>query len=109
MILNIVAHCIGGGLSPGEPTAISEGQLSHWAGIVALAVNDFEPVIFKRYPRLARIKAALRDSGASVALLSGSGSALFGVYESDVDRDAARSRLAEDLEDVELVSARGPV
>ncbi len=101
--------CERGEIVPGEPGAISELQLSSWSELASLAVNDFEPVIFKLHSELAAIKEALLASGASIALLSGSGSALFGVYESDLERDEARSRLAKDLEGVRLVSARGPV
>jgi 4-diphosphocytidyl-2-C-methyl-D-erythritol kinase len=44
--------------------------------------NDFEPVVFETYPQIARLKKQLIRSGASPALLSGSGSAVFGLCES---------------------------
>jgi 4-diphosphocytidyl-2-C-methyl-D-erythritol kinase len=43
--------------------------------------NDFEPEIFRRYPRLAEIKHALYLRGAGFALMSGSGSAIYGLFE----------------------------
>ncbi len=43
--------------------------------------NDFEPDVFRRYPKLAQIKQQLYREGAAFALLSGSGSALFGLFE----------------------------
>lgn len=43
--------------------------------------NDFEPEIFRRYPRLAEIKHSLYQRGAGFALMSGSGSALYGLFE----------------------------
>ncbi len=43
--------------------------------------NDFEPEIFRRYPKLAEIKHALYVRGAGFALMSGSGSALYGLFE----------------------------
>ncbi len=43
--------------------------------------NDFELEIFRWYPRLAEIKHALYARGAGFALLSGSGSALYGLFE----------------------------
>ncbi len=44
--------------------------------------NDFEPVVFARHPQLATIKRQLKRQGARVAALTGSGSALFGLFAS---------------------------
>jgi len=44
--------------------------------------NDFEQAVFRRHPRLDRIRRALLQGGASEALLAGSGSAVFGVFPS---------------------------
>jgi 4-diphosphocytidyl-2-C-methyl-D-erythritol kinase len=43
--------------------------------------NDFEPTVFRRYPRLQQIKQALYDRGAGFALMSGSGSSIYGLFE----------------------------
>lgn len=43
-------------------------------------VNDFEAPIFAMYPELAAIKQSLYDAGAVYAAMSGSGSALFGIF-----------------------------
>ena len=45
-------------------------------------VNDFESVVFRRYPLIAALKERLQALGAQPALMSGSGSAVFGVFES---------------------------
>lgn len=42
--------------------------------------NDFEKPVFKKHPVLADIKAKLYDAGAVYAQMSGSGSALFGIF-----------------------------
>jgi len=42
--------------------------------------NDFEEVVFQQHPSLAAIKKRLLRAGASVALMTGSGSALFGLF-----------------------------
>jgi 4-diphosphocytidyl-2-C-methyl-D-erythritol kinase len=42
--------------------------------------NDFEAPVFRRHPRLDRIKRELLQRGAAEASLAGSGSAVFGVF-----------------------------
>jgi len=44
--------------------------------------NDFEGPVFRRHPRLDRIKRELLQRGAAEASLAGSGSAVFGVFPS---------------------------
>jgi 4-diphosphocytidyl-2-C-methyl-D-erythritol kinase len=60
-------------------------------------VNDFERVVFPQYPLLSEIKRTLAASdtpeAALHASLSGSGSALFGLYRGREDAEAARERL----------------
>ena len=42
--------------------------------------NDFERTVFQRYPELAEIKSSLYESGAVYASMTGSGSAIYGIY-----------------------------
>jgi 4-diphosphocytidyl-2-C-methyl-D-erythritol kinase len=46
----------------------------------ALPQNDFEKVVFEQHGSLAAIKKKLLRAGASVALMTGSGSAVFGLF-----------------------------
>lgn len=46
-------------------------------------VNDFEEPIFKMHPELAAIKLKLYDQGAAYASMSGSGSALYGIFKKE--------------------------
>lgn len=61
--------------------------------------NDFERVVFPAYPSLREIKRQLmgfsghRSGTALYAALSGSGSALFGLYRSEADAEAAQQRV----------------
>jgi 4-diphosphocytidyl-2-C-methyl-D-erythritol kinase len=50
-----------------------------WATIARLAVNDFEPVVAARHATIGSALAALRQLGCAPAMMSGSGSTLFGV------------------------------
>jgi 4-diphosphocytidyl-2-C-methyl-D-erythritol kinase len=48
-----------------------------WRGKV---VNDFEPVVTRKYPVISRIIELLYDSGAEYVSMSGSGSAVYGIF-----------------------------
>lgn len=51
-----------------------------WAEVVAEAENDFEAALHPHHPSLPRLARVLREMGASPVLLSGSGSAVFGLF-----------------------------
>lgn len=53
------------------------------SGSFASLENDFEEVILDLEPEIARAKAALMRAGAVAAALAGSGSAVFGIFDSE--------------------------
>ena len=61
-----------------------------WAQLIAAAENDFEAPVFGAHGNLREIKRSLQAHGAEIALLSGSGATVFGVFA-----DEARARLAQ--------------
>lgn len=68
-------------------------DLSDWRALATHAHNDFEPVVAERHPAISDLGRALRDAGATLAMLCGSGSAVFGVFESDLPPASALERL----------------
>jgi len=58
--------------------------------------NDFEEPLFRRFPELAEIKRVLLASGARLAAVSGSGSAVFGEFETESAAGRAAALLRED-------------
>jgi 4-diphosphocytidyl-2-C-methyl-D-erythritol kinase len=55
--------------------------------------NDFEQVVFPKYPELREVKRVLERAGAFHASLSGSGSAVYGLYRSRAAGRKAAARL----------------
>ncbi len=69
------------------------------------ARNDFEAVVFEQHPRLAALKKRLTRIGASPALMSGSGSAVFGLFRSGDEVSRALNALeGEEVLRISLVS-----
>ncbi|MFT4605449.1 MAG: 4-diphosphocytidyl-2-C-methyl-D-erythritol kinase [Rhodothermales bacterium] len=58
---------------------IASNDLERWR---AELVNDFQEPIIRAYPAVGAVLDALRDAGAGYAAMSGSGSAVYGVFES---------------------------
>ncbi len=45
--------------------------------------NDFEDVVFQKFPQIRKIKDKVSEFGAVLSLMSGSGSSVFGLYENE--------------------------
>jgi 4-diphosphocytidyl-2-C-methyl-D-erythritol kinase len=84
---------IGGDLAGPQESALVRTGITSWIQ------NDFERVVFRQHPSLAEIKRTLAATGtpeaALHASLSGSGSALFGLYLTRREAEAAVARLRE--------------
>ena len=53
-----------------------------WQGVVT---NDFEPSVFAACPQVEAIRDRLLSAGAVYAAMSGSGSAVFGLFDRSAD------------------------
>jgi 4-diphosphocytidyl-2-C-methyl-D-erythritol kinase len=97
-----------GVLPNGENLAGPQESALVRTGITSWIENDFERVVFPQHPSLAEIKRILLGFGtpeaALHASLSGSGSALFGLYLTRGDAEAAQARLKEQLREAEVRS-----
>lgn len=54
-------------------------QVSRWKGTI---VNDFEKFAFKKFPVIGELKETLYKTGALFSLMSGSGSSVYGIFNS---------------------------
>jgi 4-diphosphocytidyl-2-C-methyl-D-erythritol kinase len=76
--------------SPGKDSKIVRFLES---GDFGLLENDLERVIFRAYPETERWKSFFREQGALVSQVSGSGSAVYGIFPDTESAAAARRRL----------------
>ncbi|MFI3280924.1 MAG: 4-(cytidine 5'-diphospho)-2-C-methyl-D-erythritol kinase [Rikenellaceae bacterium] len=81
------------GVKPKHPTTplaeLIELPVEEWHDQIK---NDFEPHIFEAHPQLKQIKTDILSAGALYAAMSGSGSTIFGIFESE---DKAKSEQLE--------------
>ena len=66
---------------------------SEFAQLGAAWINDLEPVVFQEYPEIFAIKKQILAFGAKGALLSGSGSTVFGLFDNLETAKTAYARL----------------
>ncbi|HEX6558140.1 MAG TPA: 4-(cytidine 5'-diphospho)-2-C-methyl-D-erythritol kinase [Longimicrobiales bacterium] len=83
---------------------VAPGAATNWQDVARNAHNDFEDVLFPKHPLLHALKQAIGESGALIALLSGSGSACFGVFDSRNTRDTAQASLNQQFPQVQLIA-----
>lgn len=67
--------------------------ITHLHDVISLLSNDLEQVVIPRHPQIQEIKDALLAEGAKGSLMSGSGSTVFGMFESEAGAQAAYSQL----------------
>lgn len=75
-----------------EACVLEPDSLATWEGIAAVATNDFERVVAGQHPEIAELVDELASRDAILSMMSGSGSAVFGVFGAAPDAAAiARS------------------
>lgn len=66
--------------SASSPAGEGSRPPGSWPDVARQAFNDFEGPVFRRHPELRVIRDSLSDAGAAPAMLSGTGSTVFGVF-----------------------------
>lgn len=69
------------GVAPSPPN-IPGDAFASWESAARYAENDFFDAVSQRHPVIRRIRDSLLDRGARIAMLTGSGSAVFGIFDS---------------------------
>jgi 4-diphosphocytidyl-2-C-methyl-D-erythritol kinase len=92
------------GASLSAENAIRSGDKS---GLIACLYNDFDPVVCAEFDEIARAKAALLKAGAQAAMLSGSGSAVFGIFENKNQANQAAMNIMGEFSQVFLTKTIG--
>jgi 4-diphosphocytidyl-2-C-methyl-D-erythritol kinase len=68
---------------------IDSAALRDWKRMASIATNDFDSVVFTRFPDLCRAAASLRQQGALISILAGSGSSVIGIFEEQAAAEKA--------------------
>ena len=69
-------------------------SLAAWPEAALSVRNDLEPPVARRHPQIAELVGALEQAGAAAAAMSGSGSAVFGLFDSAAKATRAARALA---------------
>jgi 4-diphosphocytidyl-2-C-methyl-D-erythritol kinase len=89
-----------------------------WPTRAAQMINDLEPPVVRRHPEIGTLKSLLREAGAVAAAMTGSGSAVFGLFRTQsaglravksVGRTGARAKLTRTLSRAEHERRARPV
>ncbi len=80
---------------PTRPALLQGLETPDWRRLGAFQSNDFERVVFRRHPRLREIRDVLDDESALIARLTGSGSAVFGIFTGEEAAHSAARRVRQ--------------
>ena len=83
-----LAEMRGDGYGP-RASSLELAEVGAWPFVAERAANDFEAVNVEAIPALAHVRRAMRESGAEIAILAGSGASYVGVFAGEAERDAA--------------------
>lgn len=99
-------HATGAPEGAAQSSAYRSLPRDGFESIGRIARNDFEGVVFERHPMLERIRDGLAGAGATLALLSGSGSCVYGVFSDDALADEAARAVQQFQPDARVIATR---
>ena len=89
---------------PDTADMLSAIENSSLSGIAATVYNVFEPPVSSEIPEISDIKEKLLKNGALTAAMTGSGSAVFGIFDNLSGAEKARVILSRSYIDVFLAT-----
>ena len=94
--VGVSTACAYAGVTPALPAVeladVISRPLSEWNGTVK---NDFEKSVFAAAPEIETVKSGLADMGAVYVSMSGSGSAVYAFFASDILAETLRDRFPQ--------------
>jgi 4-diphosphocytidyl-2-C-methyl-D-erythritol kinase len=91
-------------------SVLQPDSLATWESLAAIATNDFEGPVGARHSEIGELIARLNADDATIAMMSGSGSTVFGVFDAEAAFDpsgsnakAIRTRTSDRVRGVEVV------
>lgn len=89
---------------PDTAAMLSAIEKSSVPDIASAVYNVFEPPVSSEVPEISDIKETLLENGALTAAMTGSGSAVFGIFDNRSDAEKAKEILSQSYEDVFLTT-----
>ncbi|EPG65678.1 4-(cytidine 5'-diphospho)-2-C-methyl-D-erythritol kinase [Leptospira wolffii] len=75
----------------------------NWAALRGKLVNDFEPLAFRKFPELERLKESFLANGASYSSLTGSGSCIYGLVQGLEIREELFAKMQTEFPEIRFI------
>ena len=94
------------GVASGAGASLGPDAAANWNAALRVAGNDFLDTVLAMHPEVGRVREAMQATAPVLVALSGSGSALFAIYESETHARRAISQLGRDVPGSRFVLTR---
>jgi 4-diphosphocytidyl-2-C-methyl-D-erythritol kinase len=83
------------GMNKKSINEIKDWENVDWGNLKSILTNDFERVVFPKFPEIESIKNQLYNLGAIFALMTGSGSTVYGIFKDIEAAEKAKEKFPE--------------